>query len=149
MSALLGSDLPRLLLAGEVRAALTVIAQAQRGVREACGLLGGTRGADGALLAEAVHPLPNVSKLPGCFAIEITNLVQSRLEMAAAGEMPVAIYHTHPSGNLAPSLADLRLPSIIGMPSLIVVKRGSGIQTACHAGDRRVGPGHHNSEEAG
>ena len=126
-------DLPCLYLAGEVVRALHHIVLSARHGRELCGLLSGPTVKGTACIATAVHPLTNVSKLPACFAVDVAEMLASQAGMTSATHTPIAIYHTHPSGSLAPSFSDTRLPTITGLYSVIAAAQHGRLRTACHA----------------
>ena len=81
-----------------------IIEHARRGLPyEVCGLIGGHGG-----LAEAVVAVPNASLTPRTsFEMERQAMVDSIVILQRAGLEVVAIYHSHPDGNLEPSATDV------------------------------------------
>lgn len=70
---------------------------------EACGLVGGRAGR-----AIRLYPVENVLHSPVAYEMEPRQQVQAMLDMEAAGEELLAIYHSHPHGPAWPSPTDRR-----------------------------------------
>ena len=70
---------------------------------EACGLVGGRGGR-----AAQLYPVENVLHSPVAYEMEPRQQVRAMLDMEAAGEALLAIYHSHPHGPAWPSSTDRR-----------------------------------------
>jgi len=68
---------------------------------EACGLVAGAAGA-----SAAVFPVTNVLHSPVRFRMAPDEQVQALLATEAAGQVLLAIYHSHPAGPTVPSPVD-------------------------------------------
>ena len=84
--------------------------------REACGLLFGTGAAIRALQATAnVHPTPETH-----FEIDPQALIDAHRAMREGGPRLVGYYHSHPTGDPAPSATDIALAAADGMVWAII-----------------------------
>ncbi len=70
---------------------------------EACGLVGGRGGR-----AARLYPIENIMHSPVAYEMAPRQQVRAMLDMEAAGEDLLAIYHSHPHGPARPSLTDRR-----------------------------------------
>jgi len=110
------------------------VAEAAADPRETCGLLLGR----GEVIADALA-LPNVAPEPARgFAISPSDQFAAARFARAAGLAVVGCYHSHPSGNMAPSAADAAEAIQEGFYWLIV-----------HGGRRRLWISRAGGREAG
>lgn len=95
--------LPRAVLAGVVRACEMAYPD------EACGLLVGRPGADGAVRVSRLEPSPNLALAPA-HAFEVDPRLRLMLQRTLRGtpEAVVGLYHSHPDGEARPSETDLK-----------------------------------------
>lgn len=95
----------------------------ERMPNEACGvILPIPKTAEGGTKSQVVE-LPNRSLLPGTFKLEVADLTISLQEFIDEGNRWVidnlAIWHTHPEGNIGPSPADMK-KRLLELPYLVV-----------------------------
>ena len=76
------------------------------GLRECCGLIEGTREADGFRIV-ALHPACNLADAPDRFDIDPRDQFAAYKTARARGRAIVGCYHSHPRGRAEPSAADL------------------------------------------
>jgi proteasome lid subunit RPN8/RPN11 len=75
---------------------------------EACGLVAGIRGPDGAGRATTFFPARNGDASPSRYSVHPEDLVRIVYAIEAAGEDLVAIFHSHPRTAAEPSAIDRR-----------------------------------------
>jgi len=114
------TDSPRLLIPRPILAAM--LAQAAEELpNECCGLLGGSRSADGRLLhARTIHPLVNAAGSPNAYESEPRSMFDAMRELRQSDLDVVAIYHSHPSSPPVPSRRDLAQSWGEGVVNLII-----------------------------
>lgn len=90
--------------------------------REACGLLVGRVGADGAIEVAAAEAVANLSESDDAFELDPAARIalQRRLREAGEGLAVVGHYHSHPFGAAHPSARDLARAEEAGLVWLIV-----------------------------
>lgn len=97
---------------------------------ELCGLLGGIS-RDGVLLARALRPLRNLSKLADSFAVDPEEFLSQCEQLERVGLEALALYHSHRHGSALATPRDLELPRLIGLPVLIVAIGEDGMRWHC------------------
>src|SRR5262245_26943952 len=102
------TEFPRLLIPRPILAAMVAQAAAEL-PNECCGLLGGSKTADGQLQANTVHPLVNAAASPTAYESEPRSMFQAMRALRKSCQDVVAIYHSHPSSPPVPSRHDLAL----------------------------------------
>lgn len=92
---------------------------------EGCGLLGGSAGADGTLVAERFYPGTNVLKSETRFRMADREVIDALVEMRHAGQKLVGIVHSHPASPPTLSPTDLK-EAFYRNIALVIVGFGSG-----------------------
>jgi proteasome lid subunit RPN8/RPN11 len=90
---------------------------------EACGVISGPAGGD---LPERFVPLRNAARSPTSYEVDSADLLQLYRDMAARGEVPVVVYHSHPTSPAYPSRTDVAYASEPRAHYVIVSTRGPG-----------------------
>lgn len=91
--------------------------------REACGILVGKKGEEA--ITGAV-PSPNRARSGNEFLIDPGVQLKTQRETRARGLSVIGIYHSHPSGESDPSIADKKGPSSPGLFWLITALKTRG-----------------------
>jgi proteasome lid subunit RPN8/RPN11 len=110
------------------------------GQAEICGLVGGETIGPGVVRATSVYPVKNQSRDSHSFAIDVGTFRRTTDSIRQGGDEPIAVYHTHPDGDVSPSLRDLELPEVTGLAILILARTAKGIQVAGYGFDGGVHP---------
>lgn len=76
---------------------------------EACGLIAGRVGADGARRVELTYPVRNRDASPEHFSMDPAEQLAAIRDMRARGLVPLGNWHSHPSTPSRPSDEDVRL----------------------------------------
>ena len=105
---------------------------------EVCGLLGGYLRDIDVAVATAVHPLPNLSLRRTSFAIDVDEFCRARDEISTSGQLPLALYHSHPNGLITPSFRDRELPRLTDLLSLILAWNSSELVYRCFGDTRDI-----------
>lgn len=95
----------RLLLPRSLYEALVAQAKTEAPL-ECCGLLAGTRGADGTAVATVRYPLVNAARSPVLFESEPRSMLDACRDIDARGLEILAVYHSHPTSAPVPSKTD-------------------------------------------
>lgn len=69
---------------------------------EACGLVAGRDGR-----ATAVYPIDNIHHSPVLYEMDPLQQIQAMIDLEAAGDDLLAIFHSHPAGPARPSQTDV------------------------------------------
>ena len=75
---------------------------------EACGLLGGVVGADGAAEVRAVYPTANAAASARVYEVDGRDMLRADRDAEAAGGQLIGVYHSHTHTEAKPSPTDIR-----------------------------------------
>jgi proteasome lid subunit RPN8/RPN11 len=87
---------------------------------EACGVIAGPEGTG---RAERFIPMDNAARSPTFYEFDPADLLRLYREMAANGEEPVVIYHSHTATEAYPSRTDIELAAEPGAHYVLVSTR--------------------------
>lgn len=93
---------------------------------EGCGVLGGSRRADGSVIAERFYPGTNVLHSPTRFRMADREVIDALVDMRQAGLELVGIVHSHPASPPTLSPTDLNEAHYRNI-ALLIAGFGSGI----------------------
>ena len=99
--------------------------------KEVCGLLVGLPKGPGAWDVTHVHPLANISLRKDSFAVDVEEFCRDRALLQSRGLTILALYHSHTDGSTRPSIRDLELPRLTGLPSVILAHGDQGLAMEC------------------